>query len=156
MLAAGGGTARVAVARLGHNNDMDAWNEVADLVERGRNVYGATGHYNYGPTWFLVLGGLRWVERRTAPALGITGGESFHVYVAAFLALADVGIAALLARRAGAVAAILFLFCPASVYITGFHSQFDNVAILLAIIAWFVLVPRDASALVVRQACDVR
>ena len=146
VVATGAIAARVLVARVGHNNDVDAWNEVAGLVEAGRNVYASTGRYNYGPTWFLVLGGLRWLERHTAATLGIAGTESLHIYIASFLALADVGIAALLARRAGFTAAIIFLFCPVSVYVTGFHSQFDNVAVLLAMVAWFVLVGRDADA----------
>jgi hypothetical protein len=136
-----GAAARVSVARLGHNWDMNSWQIAADLVAQGKNVYVSTPRYNYGPPWFLVLGGLRWLQERTAATLHVSGPEAFHWYVAGFLSLVDVAIAALLARRAGATAALLFMFFPVGVFISGFHSQFDNVAILLALLAWVILKP---------------
>lgn len=59
--------------------------------------------------------------------------------MAALLTLVDLGIAALLRWRFGARAALFFLLNPVSILITGFHSQFDNMAILAGLAAFCAL-----------------
>ena len=124
-------TARLLVATRGHNFDVDSWRIVADVVERGGNVYAETGRYNYGPVWFQVLHVLDWLAGHN-PAV-------FRYIVAGFLSLVDVGIFYILWRKYGRLAAGLFFFNPISIIITGYHSQFDNLAILLGLLAaWLV------------------
>jgi hypothetical protein len=47
--------ARLLVATCGHDYDMDSWQLVANLVDRGDNVYASTDRYNFAPGWFHVL-----------------------------------------------------------------------------------------------------
>jgi hypothetical protein len=117
--------ARLAAATLGHNYDMDSWRIVAEVMRHGGNVYAETDRYNYGPVWFLILRGL-----------GLLSGNSpagLHYLVVGFLSLADAGICWLLCRRAGRLAGILFFLNPISILVTGYHCQFDNLAVLIAL-----------------------
>jgi hypothetical protein len=66
-------------------------------------------------------------------------GEAFHVAVAGFLGVADVALAALLAAQYRYGAGIFLLCCPATILLTGFHSQFENFALLAGIAAWLLI-----------------
>lgn len=127
VIIAFGLAARLAAAMLGHNYDMNSWYIVADVTRHGGNVYGETDRYNYGPVWFMVL-----------HVLDVLSGHRHEVLrymVAGLLSLADVGIFLFLVRRAGHLAAVLFFLNPISIIITGYQSQFDNVAILLGLLS---------------------
>lgn len=122
---AAGVALRLLVAARGHNFDLDSFRAVAEIVVRGDNVYAHTSLYNYGPVWSWILGALRAVS-----------GESFGLFrflVAGFLSLVDVGIFFVLRRSFGRRAALVFLFHPVSVVISGYHGQFDNLAVLMAL-----------------------
>jgi hypothetical protein len=121
----GGLAARLLVATRGFNYDMDSWKIVADITARGGNVYAETDRYNYGPVWFLMLHALDVVADHRQAVL--------RYLVAGVLSLADLGICLLLCRQASRRAGILFFLNPVSILITGFHCQFDNLAILLAL-----------------------
>ena len=112
----------------GWNCDFEAYNIVADIVNRGGNVYAETTRYNYGPPWFIVLGFIK----------SFTCGY-FRYGIILLLSLADIGIAALLWRRRLFLPVILFLFSNVSIHISGCHNQFDNIAIFIALLA-FVLI----------------
>jgi hypothetical protein len=134
---AAGAALRLWLASRGHNYDMRAWRDFADIAAQHRNIYLATDRYNYPPTWFLVLGGLDWLHN--AAHLARLGPESFHIVIASFLTLADIGIAALLLRAFGRAVALVFFLNPALVLLTGHHSQFDNLALLPALASWLAL-----------------
>jgi hypothetical protein len=76
------------------------------------------------------------------------GGESFHVVVAAFLGITDVALAAILAVSYRYGAGIFFLCCPATILLTGYHSQFENFALLVGLAAWLLI--RDGSTTTTR------
>jgi hypothetical protein len=125
LVVALGLAARLAMATLGHNFDITSWFIVADIRHHGGNVYAETDRYNYGPVWFLVL-----------QALDVLSGHHHAVLrylLTLFLSLVDLGIFWLLCRLAGGWAAALFFLNPVSILITGYHCQFDNLAILLAL-----------------------
>jgi hypothetical protein len=124
-----GTVARVAVATFGHNFDIESYRIVADIVAAGDNVYAGTPRYNYGPIWFHVLGALD-----AMPSAGAVPLIALRWKVTVFLTLVDVGIAWVLGSRFGAPTAILFFLNPVSVLITGYHGQFDNLAILVGLL----------------------
>lgn len=134
-----GVAARFMLPRLGFNFDAVSYRIVADIVTSGGNVYAETPRYNYGPVWFLILGALRWAAGFTAEPTGL-----FRSGVVAVLTLADLAVAAMLGRRFGARAAILFFLNPVSILITGYHNQFDTLAIAIAFAA--VLTAEKAEA----------
>jgi hypothetical protein len=134
FLAVLGVLARYYMAFLGHNYDLESWQIVAKLVNEGKNVYVHTWRYPYAPLWCYILS-----------FLDIMAGHLPHPYfdfrhlVALFLSLMDVGIFIILFRKRGLLASLFFLFSPVSVLITGYHSQFDNLAILVALLGALIL-----------------
>ncbi|MGO8838858.1 MAG: hypothetical protein ACLQAH_06980 [Limisphaerales bacterium] len=119
--------ARLLVATCGHDYDMDSWQIVAGIADRGDNVYASTDRYNFAPGWFHILHGLNLLAGHN-PVV-------FRYVVAGFLGLADAGIFFFLWRRSGRLAACWFLLNPISIIITGYQCNFDNVAILLGLVA---------------------
>jgi hypothetical protein len=125
-----GAVARMQLASFGHNYDFQSYQIVGDLLYHGDNVYAGTSRYNYGPVWFNIL-----------QALDFLSGHRdtiFRYLIAALLSLVDAGICLVLWRKFGLVAAGFFILNPVSMIISGFHSQFDNLAILLGLFAMLV------------------
>jgi hypothetical protein len=123
--------ARLAAATLGHNFDMDSWYLVAGITRHGGNVYAETVRYNYGPVWFLVV---HWLD-----VLAGHHQQVLRYLIAVFLSLVDVGIFWMLCRQAGRLAGVLFFLNPISILITGYHCQFDNLAILLGLCSVYLM-----------------
>src|SRR5690242_21187014 len=61
-----GTAARFWVARHGHNFDLNSYNIVASITDRGGNVYVETHRYNYGPIWFELLHLFSMIAHHTA------------------------------------------------------------------------------------------
>lgn len=124
---------RMLFASFGNNFDVESYWIVGKAVAAGENVYAATTRYNYGPLWSGVLG------------LFYSASGSFAVFrllIAGLLSIVDVGIFALISKQFGKAPALAFLFNPISIFITGYHSQFDNLAILMGLAA-IALLPKS-------------
>lgn len=134
-----GVVARFVMSGFGYNHDLISYGIVSDILSAGGNVYAETERYNYGPVWFLVIDLVRILSDLTADP-----GRYFRIGIVLVLTLADIAIAAMLNRRFGAVAAVLFFLNPVSILITGYHNQFDNVAIAVGLAA--VLTAEKAEA----------
>lgn len=127
--------ARLLVSQLGSNYDWESETIVAGIVGDGGNVYAETARYNYGPVFMGVLGALHF----------LSGSDQLdRLLVVGFLTLVDLGIWAVLRSQFGRVAAAVFLLNPISIIITGYHNQFDNLAVLLGLLA--VVVLRDSAS----------
>jgi hypothetical protein len=118
---------RLWLSTRGHNFDLESFWIVSELSEAGKSVYAETHRYNYGPIWFLVLSLLREITRFAS----VDDIFHFHVTIAAFLTLVDSAIAMTLKEKYGLTACLFFILNPVSILITGYHSQFDNLAILI-------------------------
>jgi hypothetical protein len=119
--------ARLLVSRVGHNYDFDSFVIVSNLFDYGYNVYSHTTRYNYGPIWFHLLGFMSLLASHQL--------ELFRYILVAFLSLTDTGIFLILWQKLGRLAGSLFFLNPISIIITGYHNQFDNLAILLAMLS---------------------
>jgi hypothetical protein len=126
---------KIILAGRGHNYDVDSYEIVSALVLQGKSVYANTVRYNYGPTWGWMLAGLKQLSTLLPPA----GQENFHISVATFLATTDVTMAAILASEYSYGAALFFLLSPVTILLTGFHSQFENLALLVGMISWVLI-----------------
>jgi hypothetical protein len=131
-----GATLRIWASTLGHNDDFLTWSRVAGVIAAGKNVYASTS-WTYGPIWPEILGLIKWADSTLRV-------NAFHTSIAGFLTLADAGIAVILVRLGGYVPGILFMLCPVSILITGYHSQIDNLAVLFALLSWYVLRSRPS------------
>jgi hypothetical protein len=127
--------AKMSLASIAPNFDMTSWRIAADLQAQAQSVYANTDRYNYGPIWAWILSGLLWLTK----LLHVDAGQGFHVIVALFLATVDALIAMTLAAAYSSTAAIVFLLSPITLLISGFHAQFDNLAILFALLAWLII-----------------
>jgi hypothetical protein len=127
---------RFLVGLRGHNFDVESYLIVSDIYRTGNNVYAYTGRYNYAPLWFHVLGFLSWISLKTGDA--DTALRVFLTLLTALFTLADLAIFFLLRRRISPVAGLLYFLNPISIIISGYHRQFDNLAILLGLIAVLV------------------
>jgi hypothetical protein len=129
---------RLVLGRITVGNfDTDSYKVVAQLVDDGKSVYANTSRYNYGPWWSWIL----WLFWRIANHLAFP--NAFHFCITAFLTVVDVAIAWILAVRFSPKAALFFLLCPVSILITGIQGQFDNLAVLLGLIAWIIITPKE-------------
>lgn len=119
--------ARLLVATLGQDYDMDSWQIMAKLADHGDNVYASTDRYNFAPGWFQIL-----------HALNLLSGHHptvFRYAVSGFLSLGDAGIFFILWHRFGKLAACWFFLNPVSVIVSGYQCNFDNLGIFLGLVA---------------------
>jgi len=128
---------RMGLSLFGYSHDVWAWQQAGDLLNNQNNVYASTDGYNYGPIWMYFDASLRAVEH----ALHLQGIRWFHLMLTGVLSLVDVGILLLLREVEDERTALFFFFNPVSIFITGWHGQFDNFAILLAFLAWCLVRP---------------
>ena len=121
---------RFVVMKRGHNFDLESWRLAASITEHHGNVYAETYRYNYGPIWFEILHVLdsfaQWLPNPY---------HAFRFLIVGVLTAADLGIWYLLRKRFGYVAGFLFFLNPISIIITGYHNQFDTLAIFAALMA---------------------
>ena len=126
---AAGLAARLWISTRGHNFDFDSWRITAELMAQGKDVYTGTWRYNYGPVWFDILYSLYTLAGHDLVI--------FHQLLVDLLSAADIGIFFVLWRKFGRLPATVFFLNPVSVMITGYHLQFDNLAILIGM--WAVV-----------------
>jgi hypothetical protein len=130
VVLAAGIAARLFVSTLGHNYDMDSW-QVAMQTPVTGNVYPDTFRYPYAPGWFFVLHALYFLAGHDP--------VNFRFAVAAFLTLVDAGTFFILWRKFGKLAGCWFFLNPISIVLTGYHRNFDNLAIFVALLAAFLI-----------------
>lgn len=121
---------RLLAATRGHNFDVESYWLVGDIFNEGGNVYAETRRYNYGPVWFFIVSYFHKIS-----VLFDDPFTFFRYAITFLLTLVDIGIAFWLKRQFGYKAAILFFLNPISIIITGFHSQFDNLAVYLGMLS---------------------
>lgn len=117
---------RFFFSSLGHNYDMESYKIVGEIVDSGQNVYAATHRYNYGPVWFWILGFLH------EDNISI---QELHFRVTFILTLFDIFLSIILYKVFGFLSFLIFFLNPISIFISGFHGQFDNFAILVGFIS---------------------
>jgi hypothetical protein len=122
--------ARFLVSRFGYNYDYESWLIVGDITSKFKNIFAETSRYNYGFIWAYLIG----IYYYIVSALQLTLGY-YRVLIILTLTLADAGIAYFVYKKSNIKYAILFFFNPISIIISGFHNQFDNIAIMFALFA---------------------
>jgi len=111
------------------NYDYYSYDIVAGIVSRGGNIYVETNRYNYSPVWAFILLGLgRIMDRIHVP---------YHVVIRTFLTIVDLIDAAIIGYLAsrtspgrGWISFAAYLANPVTILLTGYHGQFENLAML--------------------------
>jgi len=120
---------RILVSNFGYNSDLIYHQKNMELLKHGESFY-SYGKYNYTPFWVNLLLLLDMIS------LPFTDYQpTFRVKLVLLLSIIDFLIFILLYKNYSLKIGLLFFFNPISVFITGFHNQFDNIAILLAFVA---------------------
>jgi hypothetical protein len=132
-----GTVARVLIALRGSNADYKAWFENAKVLRNGGNLYSGNETYGYGPVWMFVL---RFAD--LAQNIFSENRQVFRLVIILVLTAFDLMIAILIAKKFSLEAGLLFFVNPISVIITGYHNQFDNLAVLVGV--WAILVISEA------------
>lgn len=114
---------------IGSGFDFESYCIVGRLVNEGKNVYAETTRYNYGPVFFMIQGFCYWL----AHFLSIDIIATYRVLIVSVLTLADIGIMFYIMTRYSLKLGIVFFLNPVSIIITGFHNQFDNIAVFLVL-----------------------
>jgi hypothetical protein len=111
---------------------MESWWIASEAVLRGESVYTATHRYNYGPLWSYTIGALRYLSAAT----GDDTITRLHLFMTGLLTVVDLLLAYVLSRTISLKVGILFFLNPISCFVSGYHIQFDNVAIALGLASW--------------------
>ena len=122
---------RLLVATLGGNFDLESWYIVAEIKRFGGNVYLETTRYNYAPFWSELL---RIVHILT---YGIDQPWLFRYFLTIILTLADLATAWVIWKRISYFAAGIFFLNPISIIISGYHLQFDTIAIAIMLVTFY-------------------
>jgi hypothetical protein len=120
---------------FGHNYDFDSYCIVGELVTDFKNVYAETERYNYGPIFFCIQGLLFAISKSINLIFHLDFNTIYRIAIVTALTLTDLGITFFIAKRYSLAKAMIFFLNPISIYITGYHNQFDNMAILLGLIS---------------------
>ena len=134
---------RFGVSLVGSNYDLESYHIVGKLVAQGKNVYAETYRYNYGPAWALLLGIFR-MGANLLPNPNLI----FRLFIIAILSLSDVSLFFWLKKNISQKAAYWFFFNPISIYISGYHNQFDTIAIALALYSTLFLFQKKKHSLI--------
>lgn len=121
---------RVLIMTLGHNYDFESYLIVGKIVKNGGNVYAETTRYNYGPI-FLYIQGMFYIIASYFKHVEII----FRCLIVLLLTLTDIALALFILKKSNIAAMALFLLNPVTIIITGFHNQFDNIALLIALLS---------------------
>ena len=154
--------AKIALARMGHNFDVYCYRVISNILSQGGSAYQRADIYHYGPIWGWIVSGFGHLAGPGGEEVFHRGelsypgaGEHFHMWIAAFLAMIDVLIGVAIGRAYSWIGAMVFVLSPIGLLISGFHSQFDNVAVLMGLLAWLLIregKPKPV-ALTVSAAC---
>lgn len=118
-------TFRFLVLYVTTNVDFDNFRYTAQLSAEGKNIYANFRSYNYGILFSMICG---WLYR----AAQLLGGSmlAYKILHVGFLSLCDFVIAKVAEKKAGTLWGILFFLNPVSMIVDGYHTQFDNIAVM--------------------------
>ncbi len=120
---------RIWISKFGFNHDFTMWKVNLELFNNGESFY-AFEKYNYSPLWIYILHFLDSIY------INLENSEQFYrIKIIIFLTLIDILIFFCLLRNYSLKIGLLFFLNPITIFITGFHNQFDNIAILLGFLS---------------------
>jgi hypothetical protein len=117
---------RLLMILRGHNYDMDSFFQVGNLVANGNSPW-STNRYNYSPFGAQFFG-----------LIGAISGDNFllfRVIYVSCLSFLDLLLALILLKVVGFAGFFIYLISPISIVLTGYHNQFDNVALFFGLLS---------------------
>lgn len=126
---------------LSGNSDLRSWERIATWAVSHKNIYNDTGLYGYFPPWAIIL----YILKKISILLPqISPQPIFYVVVRVFLTLIDL-LSLYILFLLSKVYKISFLkiapsffINPVVVIITGYHGQFEGVAVLFILLGLYI------------------
>ena len=121
---------KLQILKLGHNFDFESQTIIVKSISEGFNPWD-TDRYNYGPIYawilysFYQVSGDNWLLFRQ---INVT-----------FLGFIDVLISLIFWKLNKKYIALVYVLNPISIIISGYHNQFDNIAILAIVTMSFLV-----------------
>lgn len=122
---------RFFVMSLGVNYDFESYMVVGEIVSQGKNVYAETSRYNYAFLFSWIQG----IAYCFSQIRYLSFDYTYRITMVSILTIADLGIAMWIGKRYSLKLALLFFLNPISIIITGYHNQFDNIAVFFALMS---------------------
>ena len=127
---------KIAISQFGSNFDFEMWKVNLNLFQKDESFYNY-GRYNYSPFWVCLLNVIDQVN------IPYFGSENIFRYKIIFiLNLFDFLIFYLILRNYSLKVGLIFFLSPISIFISGYHNQFDNIAIFFGFLAILFLEKR--------------
>ena len=127
---------KIVISQFGSNFDFEMWKLNLNLFQKGESFYNY-GRYNYSPFWIYLL---NIIDHINIPYFE---SENIFRYKLIFiLNLFDFLIFYLILRNYSLKAGLIFFLSPISIFISGYHNQFDNIAIFFGFLAILFLEER--------------
>lgn len=129
--------ARLILASIVHRSDVDGFVIDAKIFEEGKNIYLYQKYYNYSPIFFYILGLLGKLQQ-------LIGLFPLRIIILWFLSFFDIITCLILIGLAGQrkinplPVVVLFFLSPVSMIVTGYHGQFDNIAIMFLLLGIYL------------------
>jgi len=120
---------RFLISFNGYSIDVEHWRINAYLINLELPIYGFGGN-NYGPIWIHILYYLDKIP------IYYSDDELLNLRynILFFLTTVDVLIFLIIYKIHSLKIATLFFLNPISIYVTGFHGQFENLAVLIGLL----------------------
>lgn len=128
-------TLRFLLSRLGYNYDFESWTIVGKICANGGNVYAETTRYNYGPIFSLIL---KFCYNASQGNI-----EIFRYYIISILTCTDILIFLFLYTKYNLKIGLLYFLNPIIIILTGYHNQFENIALTLGILSILILTSKN-------------
>ena len=127
---------KIAVSLLGSNFDLEMWKLNLYFFQNGESFYDY-GRYNYSPFWIYLLNIIDHINIPYTQNVNI-----FRYKIIFILNLFDFLIFYLILRNYSMKVGLLFFLSPISIFISGHHNQFDNIAVFFGFLAVLLLEKR--------------
>jgi hypothetical protein len=126
------------------NYDQFSYELVAEIMNRGGNVYAETSRYNYSPLWAYVLAFLQYIAD--------SSHVQFHFVIRSFLTMVDILVGIFIGLNCSRwgfsdarIGFSLYMLNPVALMLVGFHGQFENLAMLPLLIGTYLYARQPAS-----------
>ncbi len=127
---------KVAMSQLGSTHDFGWWKLNLAFFQKGESFYNY-GRYAYSPFWIYLL---NIIDQINIPYFG--GIDTFRYKMIFILNLFDFLIFYLILRNYSLKVGLIFFLSPISIFISGHHNQFDNIAIFFGFLAILLIEKR--------------
>jgi hypothetical protein len=114
---------KVAMSQLGSNFDFEMWKLNLAFFQKGESFYNY-GRYNYSPFWVFLLNIIDYIN-----ISNFENPNIFRYKIIFILNFFDFLIFYLIFRNYSLKVGLIFFLSPISIFISGYHNAFDNIAI---------------------------